>query len=343
MVGKIFNTDYKGRLAYFDNIKFLMIVLMFIGHFADNLKMPEMTDGILKSTYLVIYAFHMPVLLFISGLFYSAKNWKRKVVFYVCCGFALKIFLSLTDMLCDGTFRFRLLSDGRIPWFMFVLAAYQIIMRLLYKLNDRYKWILLLFFILLGCFVGYDQTIKNYLYLSRIVVFFPVFFAGTMLTPEKIEDFFRKNYKKILIPAILIIVFWFGICYFQVDLFYGMRQFLTGKNPFPESVRTIGPVIRLGCYIVTAFTGFSVMALIPKRRLPVISTLGTHTLNVYFWHWSVMLFFIHIAHIEPFYYAGPLQKIVCLLLAIALSFILAGVKVFNYPLAWLKKAIYYRP
>ena len=341
MISKIFNMESNSRLAYFDNIKFLMIVLMFVGHFVDRFTSDAVAFGaVCKSTYLFVYAFHMPILLFVSGLFYSQKNWKRKVLFYACCGFALKIFITISDIVFRNEFTFKLLADKRIPWFMFVLAAYQIIMRLLNMLNDRYKGILLALFLLLGCVVGLDKSIHDYLYLSRIVVFFPVFFAGTMLKPEKIQDFFQKHFKKLLIPAVLILAVWFFLSFFRVDEFYALRQFFTGRHAFPEGIRTVGPLIRLGSYAITFFTGASVMVLIPKRRLPVISTLGTHTLNVYFWHWTFIMVLVKGLHLHDFFLAGVPQKIICFLIPIVFSFVFLGVKLFNYPLQWLKKAIY---
>ena len=49
-------TDDTKRIYWWDNIKFVMIVLVVAGHFADTL---VAHSGVMKSFYLFIYAFHM--------------------------------------------------------------------------------------------------------------------------------------------------------------------------------------------------------------------------------------------------------------------------------------------
>ena len=61
---------------------------------------------------------------------------------------------------------------------MFALAAYIIILKVIENQNKVY---ILVSTIVLACFVGYDQTIGDYLYLSRIIVFFPFFLSGVIL------------------------------------------------------------------------------------------------------------------------------------------------------------------
>ena len=82
----------KKRVALWDNIKFAMIILMVIGHFVDVFAEQSHT---FRSIYLFIYSFHMPMMIFVSGLFYSKKNTSQKVIFYISCGYLLKIILSL--------------------------------------------------------------------------------------------------------------------------------------------------------------------------------------------------------------------------------------------------------
>lgn len=68
----------KNRTAIWDNARFIMITLMVIGHFADVFCTES---DLCRSIYLFIYAFHMPVLFFISGLFYKNERIVEKVFF----------------------------------------------------------------------------------------------------------------------------------------------------------------------------------------------------------------------------------------------------------------------
>lgn len=56
---------------------------------------------------------------------------------------------------------------------------------------------------MLACFVGYDQTIGDFLYLSRIIIFLPFFLLGLVVRNEDIVKL-KKN--KILLIAVMIIL-----------------------------------------------------------------------------------------------------------------------------------------
>ena len=73
-------TREKYRVAHWDNIKFTMITLMVIGHFTDSV---IQYSDVCKSIFLFIYAYHMPVLLFISGLFYKRTKYVEKTLYYI--------------------------------------------------------------------------------------------------------------------------------------------------------------------------------------------------------------------------------------------------------------------
>ena len=63
------------RIALWDNLKFILITLVVGGHFADTL---IDYSKIYSSIFLFIYAFHMPLFIFISGYFHSEKNITKK-------------------------------------------------------------------------------------------------------------------------------------------------------------------------------------------------------------------------------------------------------------------------
>ena len=109
------------RICWWDNIKFVMIVLVVAGHFADTL---VAHSGLMKSFYLFIYAFHMPVFLFISGMFYKPERIGRKMMFYITSGFLLKIVTYIAQYAAGGKPEFTLLSEMGAPWFMFCMAFY---------------------------------------------------------------------------------------------------------------------------------------------------------------------------------------------------------------------------
>ena len=324
-------TETCERVALFDNIKFLMITLVVVGHFADVF---TKDSDVCKGIYLFIYAFHMPMMLFISGLFYSNKKNTSKILFYVCSGFILKISLAIINLICHQRTGFSLLSDGGSPWFFFVLAAYQLLMYLLRNTNKKF---LLIFSILLACFVGYDKSVGSYLYLSRIVVFFPFYLFGTMLSPQKIVSFLNKYSKKLIVIAIVIIAIWFFFCFYKIDSAYNLRVLLTGTNPFSKEIISVGPLLRLLCYCISFLTGAGLLVLMPEKQIPFFSSAGSKTLNVYYWHWLIYSLAERFLHISRLFTLGTAGAIAFFLIAVLLTVILSCFKIFDYPLKTVKQ------
>ncbi len=63
------------RLYYYDNLRLLLIFLVLFGHFCEISANYTAYGSLLK---FIIYIFHMPLFVFISGLFYSGN--KEKVI-----------------------------------------------------------------------------------------------------------------------------------------------------------------------------------------------------------------------------------------------------------------------
>ena len=266
------------RVALWDNLKFLLVTCVVIGHFAD-----QFTDVSLvyDSIFLFIYSFHIPLFIFISGIFYKKNNTTKKALFFVSVGFVYKIISAILErVLGNVNVEFSLLSDGGISWFMFALSAYVLILKVLEREN---KVFILIFSLILSCFVGYDQTIGDFLYLSRIIIFFPFFLSGVLLKNFDFKKFRERN-PKVLILAIAILVVWLSLCFFELDLFYRFRYLFTGRNPFFPQIMSYGPATRLFSYIISYSMGFSLIMLVPSNKLGQLTTLGKNSINVYFWH-----------------------------------------------------------
>ena len=73
----------KDRVLYIDALKGFAIILVIIGHIADGyLRANIFTENrnVLHFTYNIIYSFHMPLFLFISGYVYYLAYFKNKTV-----------------------------------------------------------------------------------------------------------------------------------------------------------------------------------------------------------------------------------------------------------------------
>ncbi len=324
----------KSRIALYDNLKFILVTLVVVGHFADCF---SAQSDICKSIYLFIYAFHMPLFVFISGCFYNDKRITSKCLFYTSAGFLLKIALALCDLLVNGKANFSLLSDSGLPWFFFALAAYTFVSYLLRNQNRTY---LLVMAVVLACFAGYDRSIGDFLYISRIIVFFPFYLAGTMVRQEKIIRL--KSNRTMIVCALILLSIWAYLCFFELDAFYPYRHLFTGRNPFSAEVAAYGPLARLMCYGISALTGFAFLILTPGRDIKFVTEMGTHSIDVYFWHWPVYLLADHFTHFSSLFAMGWYGKAAFLCLAVILSVALSQGRAIAYPLKKIKNLCFNR-
>src|SRR5690606_18416852 len=78
-INKMEEKILKQRDSFFDNAKLLLIILVVMGHMIE----PLAGGQTLKPLYMLIYSFHMPLFILISGYFsknYTSESYARKVI-----------------------------------------------------------------------------------------------------------------------------------------------------------------------------------------------------------------------------------------------------------------------
>ena len=322
------------RIALWDNLKFFLVTCVVIGHFVDQF---TGLSNIYDSIFLFIYSFHIPLFIFIAGLMFKNKNITAKAIFFISIGFSYKIVSAIVERLL-GTVKveFFLLWDGGLSWFMFALAAYIVILKIIEKQNKEY---ILMFSIVLACFVGYDPGIGDFLYLSRIIIFFPFFLSGVLLQNFDIVGLKTKESKYKFLAG-LIIVIWLGLCVFELDIFYRLRYLFTGRNPFFPQIMSYAPLARLASYTISFGMCFALIMLMPNRRMFVITDMGENSINVYFWHMHIYYILNKVFNISNVFNYGVSGKLAFLLMAVLLSMILSH-KIFSFPIRQIREQIFF--
>lgn len=271
------------RLRYYDNIKFFLITTVVIGHAIDSYAVP--LHRMAQAAFVFIYSFHMPLFIFLSGLFVTreklnARYVKSKAVFFVMMGFVAKLLMQLLSVIRQKPVGFRLLGDDGVPWYMFAMAAFYV---LAYLLKERKGLPVLVLTILVGAFVGYDESIGDYLYLSRVVVFFPFFWAGVITSSAAVEERTKGTLPKV-VGAIAVAAFAYA-CVFHTGRVYSYRYLFTGRNYFARvAIEDCSWVNRIQAYLITCWMMVGILALFPHGEIPVISRSGERTLQVYLMH-----------------------------------------------------------
>lgn len=281
LLNKIYNaketSSKSGRIYYFDNLKFVLIFLVVFGHLIDPII--HKTD-IAKSTFLFIYLFHMPLFVFLSG-FFSKNSVKRKdknkVIVYLFLYIILKVVIFTIEKLYGRNVSFNLFSESSISWYLFAMAIWHIITMLIQNFNKKY---VMFFSILLALIIGFDKNIRDFLCLSRIIVFYPFFLIGNITKKEHIYGIIKN--KKIRIASIIFLTLIIYIVFAFIDNVYLIRPLLTGRNSYyslNNNIENFGILFRLIWYIISSLISVSVMSLTPRGKT-FFSKFGENTLAV---------------------------------------------------------------
>lgn len=271
------------RIQKWDILKFLLIFLVVFGHVIDTY-FDESAWA--KSLIVIIYSFHMPVFVFVSGLF-SKKNIQQKryekIIGYLFMYFIIKMIIALGRVVAVKKMGFSVLSESGLPWYMLAMFAFQLVTIAIRNFSSKY---ILVFSILLSCFAGYDIEIDDRFCLMRLIVFFPFFYLGYILNPKKVVRFFDNKALK-LFSAVILVGFIVAV-WLNPDDFYELRPLLTGRNSYEplNEVFDFGALIRLAYYLAVTIIGAAVVCLVPKRLgNGGIARLGSRTLQIYSLHY----------------------------------------------------------
>ncbi|MBR3781539.1 MAG: acyltransferase family protein [Clostridia bacterium] len=289
--------EISARLQKWDILKFFLIFLVVLGHIAD---FSTRSNEYMRTLYLAIYTFHMPLFIFVSGLFAKKTvNEKRKdkIFGYLVMYFVLKFINFLYFWISAGKTSFSVFTETGLPWFMLALFAHSLITIAVKDFSPKY---VMVFGVLVACLAGYDKNINSFLALSRIIVFFPFYYAGYLFDTKKIETHCRKALPKIL--SVIIITAFVLTAVFFGERFYWLRPLVTGANPFASlnTCADYGFLIRLGYYAVAAALCYAVIVLTPsKTPLGIAAKIGRRTLPVYAFHYIILYVLYYNIGIQP--------------------------------------------
>lgn len=174
------------RCAYFDNLRAILIILVLVGHFGgDNTSFGPDGNLYLQALECFIYLFHMPLFLFLSGLFSKKTEACRERAFFNLfipyLIFQLLYGLVLYALNRDLTFLRNPFWPAPALWYLFALFLYRLLLHDVVKLrwNLALAGLLALFsFLLTG--LSHDFA------MNRAAAYFVFFLLGYHVRPEKL-------------------------------------------------------------------------------------------------------------------------------------------------------------
>lgn len=197
--------EVKVRNPLFDNIKAILITLVVFGHMLEYISITN-EYAVIRA---VLYSFHMPVFVFISGYFSNDQkdNYYKNTLIH--CAVPYFIFNTVFAII----FSRKLIVDILTPRYLFWYLLSLLVWRVSVPLFRRIRFILPIS-IVLGLYCGVIHDADRFLSISRTISFMPYFIAGWMLANTKVLDhlqMIRKRFFTLTGIIMLVIVIFIQI------------------------------------------------------------------------------------------------------------------------------------
>lgn len=308
----------KERVAYLDNARYWIMLLVVVGHSLTELVVMDSARGV----YTWIYLFHMPFFVLISG--YTARNYHgsysqvRRIIStliipYLLVETAMQLITRHYD---NEPEHLMILSPQWLGWFLAALFVWRLTTPI---------WRALKYPITVSVIISLTAgliEIPNVLALPKILGLLPFYVLGLHFSKEILEQLTQT---KVRVISWLVIVGSFGASLFWAEAWSERwpASWLLWKHRYnepPLSVDGIEGMITRGWILTIAFVlTMAVLSVIPRTR-SWTSVFGERTLYAYLLHGFVILFldrqFDLWAKIEPY---GTWAVIACILVGLVLA------------------------
>lgn len=319
----------KKRIALWDNLKFLLIIFVVIGHYTQQFRADNET---LQRIYVFIYSFHMPIFIFVTGLFskkaVDEKNIKKALP-YLTCFFATTLILFITKALLGWAPVFELFSPSGISWYLLSMFFMFLITMLIKDYKPQYIFVLSL---IIGVMCGFVQTENpDFFTWMRTLTFYPFFCLGYISDREKIEK--ATNKISIKITAVIFFVSIYLLIYFFPKQADKISRLNTARHTFSELGRfaPYGWELRLLTYAISFAAIFLLISLIPRKRIKGFTSLGERTLGIYMFHYVIVYIAVYVLKIQNIFKSTSDNEFAYFIILIAiLTAYFCSNKGFNY-------------
>ncbi len=273
-----------------DNVRGALIMLVVIGHFLLPINSSE-TRLILGVTY-VIYAFHMPCFVMLSG--YYAKNVCKngrfrwgKVIQMLWMYVVYETVVYFTEGLAEGVIAPfpHFLKESGAPWYLLALAVWYMTVPLFQRFRDKKVslYISVAMFVIVS-FLKYFIQLGSFLCMDRILTFMPFFYVGFYCSQIQLDKYIISRFKR---PVDLTALFLAVIILIGTkDLFFKFNLVVYGADYRRYATDCIQWMwlINIIWYAVAMCMSLALIGNMLNRRMLILSEIGRNTLPIYFVH-----------------------------------------------------------
>jgi fucose 4-O-acetylase-like acetyltransferase len=300
------NTAGSGRNSHIDALKGAGILLVVFGHLIEK---PSGQSILLQTLYTDIYAFHMPLFVFLSGIFaretlksrdYQNIAW---TLFFPLVVFQI-IYLGAGRL--TGWYSYSPLTPYWLLWFIASLIGWRILLPLFASPIG-------LSVALLGAiFVGYDDAVGYALSAARTIYFLPFFVLGHLYGSQLVAlaGRYRLAFSCLFGLAMLAVTLWWlnGL---DGSALTGSHDY--GSAPPLPAYPGFGRLLVLSLSLAGVI-GFC--ALVPDRST-VLAWFGERSLSIYLLHGLIVMVLVSAGVVDLVPYPLLLPAIVAASILVA--------------------------
>lgn len=294
----------KPRIAFWDNARFVLIVLVVVGHSISTVR----TDTALGlAIYSYIYLFHMPAMILLSGIFSRAEASPKVIrsTFQLLVTWLLweGIWAAIDFAVLDETPHENFLeTPSWTLWFLVSLATMRILLPYLAKL--RYP---LTVSIVVALGSGMIPDIGTAFSARRTLAFLPFFVVGWLIRERGLLEgqWFARPYRAARVAAWTVLVATAAVFALVPAITGGWRidRWLTWRDDYDWMFRNapigswmpaegwqtlVGGAAVTGLLLLVALAMTLALLIVVPRRRSAMTTWGTRTLYVYLLHGLVV-------------------------------------------------------
>lgn len=275
------------RVPFWDNARFLCMLLVVVGHSIQRLT-AESDNALI--VYLVIFSFHMPAFAIISGYFTkssppTALQMKKVLLDILLPYVILEIIWSTIVSLEAGHLVFNPTQANWTLWFLLALAIFRLVVPFLALLRWPLLWA-----VVLALGVGFFANVDSTFSLSRAIGILPFFVLGWKIREWNVFERWNDTVRPVVwlrSGAVVFIAGWIVV----VSVLIGEFRAITVQRWFfyDASYSEIGDVhwwsalIRLGFMVLAVALSAAFLVLIPRRET-WFTHFGTATMYIYLLH-----------------------------------------------------------
>ena len=272
----------KLRNQNIDNIKAVLIFFVVFGHL---IEIYVGDDHVLRSVWIFVYSFHMPMFALMSGMF-SKAHWDDKnstqlisTVLVPLIGF--EIIYEATEFLLKGNLSVyaNMVAPYWMLWYLLSLLCW----RLLLPLFARMQFGVMLA-LAISLLAGYSEHAGYFFSISRTLIFFPYFLLGWKLGQDSLTV---KKKERLVLSGVIVIAALIGSFMLKSDFDY---RWLYGSYSLHrlEMANLAGTMLQLLQYAASTIIGLSVLYLLAQKNLG-LAHIGRRSLYVLVWHGMALI------------------------------------------------------